>query len=230
MEDVLITRPEPGAAKTAAALRTRGFNPITAPVLHIVPVGAELPPAAGLQAVLVTSAQALPALGAHRGLPLLAVGAATAAAAIRIGHADVASADGDANALAQFVLARCSPSAGTLLLVSGEGQGEPLAKALQAGGFHVAHHAVYAARPVAALPASGRLALLSGTLYAATFFSADTARAFAALADRAGLRDTVAPVVAVAIAGAAAEALAVLPWRCVRVAARPTQDELLALL
>jgi len=227
---VLITRPEPGAAKTAAVLRARGFTPVTAPVLEVVPLAAALPPPEAFAAVLVTSAQALPALGpAHRGLRLLAVGAATAAAARARGHADSESADGDAAALARLAAARLAPGS-RLLLVSGEGQGGPLAKALRLAGFRVAHHAVYAARAVPELPQSARLALRSGTLYAATFFSADTARAFAALADRAGLRDTVAPVVAVAIGAPAAEVLAVLPWRCVRVATRPTQDGLLALL
>lgn len=230
MRDVLVTRPRPGAAKTAAALERRGYRAILAPLLEIAPIPGMLPPPETLQAILVTSGQALPALAAHRDVRLLAVGDATAARARNAGHHLVESADGDADALARLVIAGCQPARGALLLVSGEDQGVPLAQVLREAGFAVLHRVVYAARPVRALPAIARDALLSSTLYAATFFSAETARVFAALAVSAGLRDTVAPVVALAIGGPAAAALADLPWRCVRVAARPTQDELLALL
>ena len=228
---VLVTRPADGAERTAMALRGRGFTPIVAPLLEIAPAAAILPDPAMLQAILATSSHALPTLrAALRTLPLLAVGDTTAAAARAAGHTNVTSAAGDAQALAHLVAQRCNPAYGTLLLVSGAGQGSPLAEALRISGFDVLHRIVYAAHQVTTLPTPASLALRSGALYAATFFSAETARAFAALAESAGLRDTVAPVVALAIGRAAAAALAVLPWRCVRVASRPTQDELLALL
>jgi uroporphyrinogen-III synthase len=50
------------------------------------------------------------------------------------------------------------------------------------------------------------------------------------LTTAAGLADRVRGVQALAIGAAAGVALQELPWRDVLVAARPTQDELLALL
>jgi hypothetical protein len=44
------------------------------------------------------------------------------------------------------------------------------------------------------------------------------------------LVETVASVAAISIGRPAAVALEALPWRDIRVAARPTQDEMLALL
>src|SRR5205807_2131790 len=98
---ILITRPEPGASETAARLARQGLRPIVAPVLEVRILTSHLPPPARLQAILVASGNAVPALPAsHRHLPLLAVGEATASRAKAAGFARVASADGDARALA----------------------------------------------------------------------------------------------------------------------------------
>jgi uroporphyrinogen-III synthase len=67
-------------------------------------------------------------------------------------------------------------------------------------------------------------------LRAILFFSAETARQFARLLTRAGLREPVTSVDACAIGAAAAAAIEGLPWRRVRRAAQPTQDAMLALL
>jgi uroporphyrinogen-III synthase len=67
-------------------------------------------------------------------------------------------------------------------------------------------------------------------LRAVLFFSAETARAFVTLVGAAGLASRVADVEALAIGRPACVALEALPWRAIRVAARPTQDEMLALL
>ncbi|WP_048863069.1 uroporphyrinogen-III synthase, partial [Acidisphaera rubrifaciens] len=100
---------------------------------------------------------------------------------------------------------------------------------LRARGFRVVRRVVYAARPVAELPAAAHAALAQDRVRAACFFSAETARAFVraiAPADAAGLDRTDA----VAIGGLAAMALRGLPWRRILVARRPTQDEMVALL
>lgn len=107
----LITRSQPGASRTAAAVARLGWLPVVVPVAQVVP----LPPDPGplvqgqaARAVLLTSAHA--ARHAPRelhGRTALAVGAATAAAARTAGFARVRSADGDAAALA--TLARTDP-------------------------------------------------------------------------------------------------------------------------
>jgi uroporphyrinogen-III synthase len=80
------------------------------------------------------------------------------------------------------------------------------------------------------LPATARAALEARNLAFAMFFSADTARAFVRLVQAAGLSENVAEIDAVAIGKPAAVSLGALPWRGIRTAAHPTQDEMLALL
>jgi uroporphyrinogen-III synthase len=226
---VLITRPQPGADHTARRIAGMGLLPVLAPVLTIAPQAAHLPDPAEIRAVLVTSANALPALdsGWHM-TPLLAVGDATAARARAAGFRDVRSAAGDADALAALAIATCAPP-GTLLLASGAGQGAALAAGLRRAGFQVAHQCVYAATPVSALPDAAVTALTSGSLAAALFFSPATAAAFAALLSGIPSAD-IARTDALAISAAAASPLFPLPWRRIRVASHPNQDELLALL
>jgi len=228
---VLITRPEPGAGETAARVAALGFSPIIAPVVTIRALPARLPPADNLQAILVASGNALGGIPpSHRRLPMFAVGAATAARAHAAGFAIVSSADGDADALIRLVTRACDAAGAPLLLLAGRDQGVALAGALRAHGFHVIRRVTYTAAPVPHLPATARDALRAGTLAAALFFSADTARHFVRLLGRARLHEAVRTVDALAIGGPAAVALQALPWRRIRVAARPNQDAMLALL
>ncbi len=229
---VLITRPPPGAERTEAMLAARGLRGVIAPFLVITPLAASPndPGAGDVQAILVTSANAIPALPSRLfHVPLLAVGDATAACARDAGFASFASADGDAAALAALTAARCDPAAGPLLLATGRGHGAALAADLRARGFTVAVRTVYASDPVRHFPDLAAATLAEGRLRAALFFSAAAARAFAATLPRA-IRPALAAVDALAIADAAARPIAPLPWRAVRAALHPTQDELLALL
>lgn len=224
---VLITRPEPGASDTARRIAVLGLRPVLAPCLTIRLRPLHVP--AGVQAVLVSSGSAIPALPpALHGLPLLAVGDATAERARAAGFRDVSSADGDAAALAALAAERCAAHA-SLLLATGQGQGSRLAADLRRRGFRVHRRAVYAARPAARLPGPAQEALMAGGLRAALFLSAETARAFARVLP-AALHPALAAVDALAIGQPAADALLHLPWRRVRVSAKPTLDSVLALL
>jgi uroporphyrinogen-III synthase len=228
---VLITRPEPGAGETAASVVSLGFRPILAPALEILPLPCRLPPAARLQAIVIASGNAVQALPAsHRGLPLLAVGDATAARARAAGFTRTESADGDAHALAALTGRSCDRKGAALLLATARGQGEALAADLRARGFRVIRRAVYAAVPARTLPAAACNDLAAGAVTAALFFSAETARHCVWLLRRARLHEAVRTVDALAIGRSAAVALEALPWRRIRVAARPNQDAMLALL
>lgn len=218
-------------AETARRVAALGLAPVAAPLLEIVTLPVDLPDPAETGAVLVTSGNAIRALPASwRGTKLLAVGDATARLAGEAGFIDVHSADGDAWALADLTT-RLLPAAGPpLLLASGARQGAGLAADLRRRGFEVIHREVYAATPASALPPVAAEALRGETLRAALFFSAETARAFVTLVVAVGLTPRVADVEALAIGRPACVALEALPWRAIRVAARPTQDEMLALL
>ena len=227
----LVTRPEAEARETARLLAGMGWRPVLAPAMRIETRALRLDPAWRPQAVLATSGNALAALPAClHGVRLLAVGDATAARARAAGFARVDSAGRDAAALVDLAAGGCVPAGGPLLLASGAALGGALAAALRARGFRVLRRVAYAARPVRDLPEAALAALAAGEVGAALFFSEASGRAFAAAVRRAGQAAALAGVTAAAISAAAAEALAPLPWRDIRVASQPNQDELLACL
>jgi uroporphyrinogen-III synthase len=227
---VLITRPEPGASDTAARIVAIGLVPIVAPLLDIRPLPVRMP-SRRVASIVLACGNAVDALSALcRSLPVLAVGAATARRATQAGFTNVASADGDAVALAALVRARVGPSDGPLLLAAGQGQSLALAANLRASGYRVARRVAYAAVRVPLLPDSAKAALLDQRTRTVLLFSTETARHFLSLVRRAGLLDTLANRQAITIGPQAAMALKQVPWARIRVAAKPTQDDMLALL
>jgi uroporphyrinogen-III synthase len=224
---VLVTRPAPGDAETAAALAALGWEPIAAPALVL----RETPPARlpRAQALLLASraaARALPPLP----LPVLAVGEGTAAEARARGFADVTAAEGDAAALAALAAARLRPGAGPLLLAVGRGYGADLAAALRARGFAVIRRVVYAAHPAEALPGPARAALAAGRVAAVLVTSPRGARIFCALLRRAGLSAATRGLRALVLSPRIAAALAPLDFAAVEMPARPDPALLPALL
>ncbi len=228
---VLVTRPQPGAADTAERLRASGWTPLLAPMLGITPRAATFPPREAAQALLVTSANALAGIPAlWRSCPVFAVGAATAARARALGFNQVTSADGDATALAALAATRLDRAGGALLVAHGQNQGDTLCAALQGGGFRVWRAVTYEAVPAARLSAPAREAWRRGEIGAALVFSAETGRALVAAVARDGLAAEAGKITACAISAHAAAAICPLPWATLRVALRPDQESLLALL
>jgi uroporphyrinogen-III synthase len=180
--------------------------------------------------VVVASGNAVAGVpAAFHALPLLAVGDATAALARQAGFVCVHSAGADAAALAALAARHCDTKGAPLLLATGARQGTALAADLRQRGFRVLRRIVYMACPVTALPPAALQAVRDGTLHAALFFSAETAAAFVR-AVPPDLLSAFADIEALAISQRVGHVLRPLPWRRVRVAVRPTQDDLLALL
>jgi uroporphyrinogen-III synthase len=227
---VLITRPEPGASETAARVTALGLTPITAPLLEIRSFPLRQP-LGRIAAILLASGNSVdPLPAALHAFPVLTVGAATARRAEQAGFTNVASADGDAVALVSLVRKLVNPNDGTLLLPAGEGQSLALAADLRASGYRIARRVVYTAIPVARLPKPAWAALASGQTPTVLLFSTETALHFVRLAQRAGLLDSLSRCEAITIGPPAAMALREVPWKRIRIAAKPTQDEMLALL
>ena len=139
---LVVTRPAADAERTAVALRLRGHAVTVAPVLHV-----ESLPGAPISdgpwaAILVTSANAAPAVAAHarfaelRALPVLAVGERSAQAMREAGFADVSSSDGTAGDLVRLAAAR--PGLGLpLLYLAGEDRSRDIAADLGAQNIPV---------------------------------------------------------------------------------------------
>ncbi len=195
-------------------------------MLRIVPRAPRLP--GGHQAILVTSGNALPALTPGP-VPLLAVGARTAARARDAGFSNVFSAGRDALALAELAARVADTRAGPLLLASGAGQGAGLAADLRRRGFRVIRRICYAALPVRRFPPEAASCLAAGDLHAVLFLSAETAAVFVRLLPPE-FHYALASVAALAIGKPAADLLEPLPWLRVCRAENPTLDDVLALI
>ncbi|MGQ9368733.1 uroporphyrinogen-III synthase [Azospirillum sp. ST 5-10] len=235
---LLITRPAEDAAPLVRRLAERGYDSAVEPMLDLVWHDGPEPGLDGVQALLFTSANGVRAFArrtTRRDRPVLAVGDATARVAAATGFRDVESAAGDVYALAGLAARRCTPSAGPLLHVAGTAVAGDLAGMLAAEGFVVRRETLYEARPATALTAETVERLAEGRIAAVLIFSPRTARSFVSLLDGAALLDRCRTVDALCLSPAVAEAARTcdgqsVPWRHVRVAERPEQDSLLALL
>jgi uroporphyrinogen-III synthase len=229
---LLVTRPEPDAGREAEALAARGHEAVLAPLLKIefardVPLDF-----AGVQALIVTSRNALRArreLPDARKLPLFAVGEATARAARDIGFANVTTGPGTAEELAELIAATLEPKRGPLVHLAGETLAFDLKSRLEAKGFTLCQPVLYRARPAEQLPAQALSLLKSGKVDGAILLSPLTARTFALLIDKHGVVTQGRRLVCYCLSQAVAEVLSVLGFE-VRVAARPREEEVLALV
>lgn len=229
----LVTRPRAEAAALAEALAERGVEALIEPLIEIHYRDGPAPDFDGVQAILCTSAngvRALARLSRERGLPLFAVGDATAARAGAEGFGKVESAGGNVVDLARLVRERLRPEAGRLLHVAGSEVAGDLAGDLRAHGFQVERAVLYEARPAVALSAPTVRALAAGIVDFALFFSPRTAAIFVGLAERGGIGEALRHVTALSISAAADAALANAAFRARRIAEAPDQRSLLAAL
>ncbi|MFV3131713.1 uroporphyrinogen-III synthase [Niveispirillum sp. KHB5.9] len=224
MTGVLVTRPEPGAAQTAASLSALGYHPILAPVLTIEPIPGPPIDLSGFDAVAVTSANGVRALAARtadRGRPLYAVGARTAALARDLGFTDVHSADGDVASLSALLAGK-----GHVLHVAGVDVAGELAPA----DIVVTRLTAYQAVAAKDLPVEALDALRGGLVAYVTLFSPRTADLFVRLAQKAGLSPLAGGWTALCLSAAVAQAASGFGFTEIRIAARPDAASLLALL
>ncbi len=229
----LVTRPREESESLSAALATRGIDAVIEPLMEVyyrAPATLDL---GGVQAVLCTSANGVRALArasGERGVPVFAVGDATALRARAEGFTAVESAGGDVNDLVRLTATRLRPQDGPLLHIAGEVVTGDLVGALRARGFTIERSILYEARPVAMLSQTTVRALRSGAFGFALFFSPRTAAVFARLAGSACVAECCRTINALSISPAADAALSDLAWRERRIAERPNQPALLDLL
>ncbi len=185
---VLVTRPHPDDEVTAGALRARGFEVLQAPMLRFEPVPFHDDADERYGAIIVTSANALRAIAPHLGnsrllkLPLFAVGEHTASAAREAGFGEVLTANGDAAALRDLVLASVKTKqlkkASTLLYLAGADLARDLAGELGEKGFTVVTHTTYRMIPASSLPREVCDAFVANRIEAVLHYSRRSARAF----------------------------------------------------
>lgn len=231
MARLIITRAAPGAQALAAKLKALGHEPLLAPMLEIWLKAYPDAPPGDAQAALVTSANGVRGLclaTERRDTPLIAVGDATAAAARRAGFTKVSSAEGDVDALAALAKRTLDPRGGPVAHVCGEDAAGDLTGVLQGAGFAAVRIIVYRAEPARALP--GEIAEALDAADGVLFHSPRGAQTFVALAQAAGLTAQLLQLEALCLSPAVAQAAEPTGWARVRVAARPEEEALLALI
>lgn len=220
MTAVLILRPEPGASDSAARAHALGLETVTAPIFVVRPLAWDPPEPPSVDAVLLTSANALrhggEAIAAFTDLPCYCVGPATASAARAAGFGVVKIGPSDGDATVAMMVADGITRA---LHLSGRdhvGLADP--------AIGLERRLVYAAEPVRALPHEAARALGRGALV--LLHSPRSAAAFARLIDEAGIER--GDIALAAISTNAAEA-AGPGWRAKHEAAAPRDEALLEL-
>ena len=228
---LLVTRPEPDAARTAAALRARGHDVVLAPLLRIELLDFELPDEPW-SAVVMTSANAARAVAEHpRRAALIVreaftVGRHTADAARVAGFRTVHSADGDKDDLADVLRARRDERVGPLLYLAGEDRAGNFAAGDTSVMTVVAYRAVKADRFAPEVAAALARRALDGVLH----FSARSAQAYLDCASRDGILDAALAPLHVCISRQVAQPLAAAGAAAIRIAPRPDESAMIELV
>lgn len=210
---VVVLRPAPGDAATASRLRAAGLSVRQLPFFAAAPVAWTAPAPAGFDALLLTSANAVrhggPGLAALKGLPVVAVGAATAAAARAAGFAIAKVGKGDA--AAAVALAREAGFA-RLLHLAGQDRAPT--------GEGVTALTVYASDPVPVGEADIRA--LAGCVV--LLHSTRAAQMLGARVFEAERGDIALAAISAAVGNAAGEG-----WESIDIAGEPSDDALVQL-
>jgi uroporphyrinogen-III synthase len=231
---LLVTRPEPDAARTATALRGRGHSVVIAPLLRIEPLAGAAIGAGPWAAMLVTSANIAHAIAGHaeRGallsLPVFAVGERSADAMRALGCAHVISAGGNAGDLARIVAAHLNPPA-RLLYLAGERRSGDLGGELRTKGFAVETAAIYRAVTAGTLPPEAAAALAGG-VDGVLHFSRRSAEVYVGVARAAGLLESALRPAHFCLSAQVAAPLQSAGCRLVRIARQPAEAALLDLI
>lgn len=205
---VIVTRPEPGNAATVARCRAAGLAAVAMPLFAARPLPWRVPDGGDFDALLLTSAQAVrlagSGLAALASLPVHAVGAATAAAAMAAGLTVQAAGTRDAQSLVDAMASRGKPR---ILWLCGRDRSE-----LAARGVRLVPLPCYAVDPV------DPPARWDESIAAPAILLAHSARGAARIATLTEGRRGALSLVAIS---AAAAAEAGTGWRSVTVAPRP---------
>jgi uroporphyrinogen-III synthase len=237
---VLVTRPHPDNEATAASLRARGLDVLLAPMLRFEALAFQDDSDTRYGAVIVTSANALrgfakqPAGQRLLKLPLFAVGEHTAAAARDAGFDKVISANGDATALREAVLAGVKAKqlkkASPLLYLAGADLARDLAGDLGERGFTVVTQTTYRMIPVRSLPREVADGFAAHQIKAVLHYSRRSARAFLEAARSAGVEISALAVAQCCISDAVASIVRDAGATQVLTARTPDENAVLDLL
>jgi len=198
---VLVTQSAADAAAAVTALEARGHAVMAVPLLSAEPVTSPKVNLTAAQGFIVTSVEGARALAEHVGVrtfPVFADSALTAATLRGLGFKNVSTANDDSADLARLIERSIKPANGALIYACSSTAPVNLPTMLGNMGFAVRLLPLFTMKRADAIPEALRTALRDKQLDAALFLSADEARAFVALIQRAELEAAVQTLPAVA--------------------------------
>ncbi|MDQ6437782.1 uroporphyrinogen-III synthase [Mesorhizobium sp. LHD-90] len=235
MVTVLVTRPQPGAVRTARRLAEMGHRPVELPLTRTTALPG--PPASldgPVDAVAVTSANALrhapPALLARLAeRPCFAVGERTAATAREHGFRSVTAANGDANSLADLISSNLRPGS-TIAYLTGRIRLSDLEAQAAAAGLNLVAVETYDTQAIDYRPQDLAERLGTEPIDAVLLYSANAAERLLRLRWPESFGDWMSQATCLCMSQRVAERLPRGAVARILVAPEPSEPALLALL
>ncbi|RVD56547.1 uroporphyrinogen-III synthase [Mesorhizobium sp. M2D.F.Ca.ET.185.01.1.1] len=233
MVRVLVTRPEPDASRTARRLETEGFQSVLLPLTETRALPVEATITADAAAVAVTSANAVrhapnALIAALARLPCHAVGKRTAEACRAAGFSSVTEGQGDAEALADAIAGGLAGKA--IVYLCGRVRFPAFERRLAEAGMRVQAIETYDTTRIDYGDAEVLARLSEQPVGAALLYSAKASAALSSLIARPALKHLFEKTEFLALSSRVAEPLDGTAGRRIRIAPRPDEDALLALL
>ncbi|MDX8462009.1 uroporphyrinogen-III synthase [Mesorhizobium humile] len=233
MVRVLVTRPEPGASRTARRLETLGFQPVLLPLTETSALPAEVTIGGDPVAVAVTSANAVrhaptALIAALANLPCHAVGKRTAEACRAAGFVSVTDGPGDAEALADTIAGGLAGKA--IVYLCGRIRFPGFEQRLAAAGAHVQAIETYDTVGIDYGDADVVARLSDHPVEAALLYSVKASAALVKLITRPALQHLFEKTEFLMLSARVAEPLDRVAGRRIQIALQPDEDALLALL
>jgi uroporphyrinogen-III synthase len=231
---LLLTRPEPDAAETAARLQAGGHEVVVAPLLKIAfaPPPSDVPDP---QAIILTSRNGVRALSTWPQMagwlerPVFVTGLATARAAGDAGFTDVRTVASDAADLAEHFMSHIDKAVKPILYPAAHDRTGALSEGLRANGYDIRTIEAYSAETAKTLGTDAMDAVRRRAIEGVLLYSNRTAAAFRAIVDRFDLAEHLSMTVLYALSNRVAEPLRGLPgW--IRVAPHPDEESLFSLI
>jgi uroporphyrinogen-III synthase len=220
MTRLLVLRPQPGADATVRRAKALRLDAVATPLFQLLPIDWDTPDPTGFDAILLTSANAVrmagDGLSLYLGLPVYAVGDATARAAEEAGFQEIVAGEADGASIVRNAVesGKCR-----LLHLAGRDHID-----LPVHGTSIERRIVYASEAVGALPDLTAKSMHNGGCV--LLHSVRAAQLFAALTDAAGLDRN---RVMLACLSPAICAAAGAGWERAVAAPAPTDEALLAI-
>jgi uroporphyrinogen-III synthase len=233
MATVLLTRPEVASHRLAQTVALLGYRAIIEPMLSIQAFPSGAPDLQAVQAVAVTSSNAIDVLGTIffdktiLTLPCFCVGMNTAAAAHEFGFTDVRCADGNGYDLARLIIQSLSNTSGPILHIAGRDVESHMGNELSAHGYKVELWEIYAAHTIQKMSSETATLWRHNAIDIVMVYSLRTAQALVALVTAEGLQSACASMTAIAISDRVADGLRNLPWRRMIVASKPSDNAMI---